>query len=39
MFELEELKGFDPELHAAIQGEISRQQHKIELIASEILNY
>ena len=35
MFELEELKGFDPELHAAIQGEISRQQHKIELIASE----
>ncbi len=35
MFELEELKGFDPELHAAIQGEITRQKNKIELIASE----
>lgn len=35
MFELEDLKGFDPELHAAIQGEITRQKNKIELIASE----
>jgi len=35
MFHLENLKGFDPELYEAICGEISRQQNKIELIASE----
>ncbi len=35
MFELDKVKSFDPELHEAIQNEISRQQNKIELIASE----
>lgn len=37
MFELKELKNFDPELFDAIQGEITRQRDKIELIASENL--
>lgn len=37
MFELEELKEFDRELFDAIQGEITRQRDKIELIASENL--
>jgi len=35
MFHLDKLKAFDPELFNAIDGEISRQQNKIELIASE----
>lgn len=35
MFELNKVKSFDPELHEAVQNEISRQQNKIELIASE----
>jgi glycine hydroxymethyltransferase len=37
MFELKELESFDKELFDAIQGEISRQRDKIELIASENL--
>lgn len=37
MFELEEIESFDKELFDAIQGEISRQRDKIELIASENL--
>lgn len=35
MFHLDKLKEFDTELFAAIEGEISRQRNKIELIASE----
>ena len=35
MFKLDKLKAFDPELYTAINGEIGRQQNKIELIASE----
>ncbi len=35
MFHLDKLKEFDAELFAAIEGEIHRQQNKIELIASE----
>ena len=35
MFHLDKLKEFDPELSEVIEGEISRQQNKIELIASE----
>ena len=35
MFHLDKLKNFDAELYAAIDGEIKRQQNKIELIASE----
>ncbi|HRK58327.1 MAG TPA: serine hydroxymethyltransferase, partial [Candidatus Kapabacteria bacterium] len=31
----ETLKSADPELYASIEGEIHRQQHKLELIASE----
>ena len=30
-----EIAGFDPELHAAIEGERRRQEDHIELIASE----
>ena len=30
-----ELKGFDPEMFAACNSELERQQHNIELIASE----
>jgi glycine hydroxymethyltransferase len=29
------IKDFDPELHAAIEGERQRQEEHIELIASE----
>lgn len=35
MFHLNKIKEFDPELFNAIDGEIHRQQNKIELIASE----
>lgn len=35
MFHLNQIKEFDPELFTAIEGEIHRQQNKIELIASE----
>lgn len=35
MFEFENLKTVDPEVTAAIEKEIGRQQNKIELIASE----
>ena len=35
MFEIEEVKKFDPEVYDAIQKEIGRQRNKIELIASE----
>lgn len=35
MFHLDQIKEFDPELYTAIDGEIKRQQNKIELIASE----
>ena len=35
MFHLNKIKEFDPELFNAIDGEIHRQQSKIELIASE----
>lgn len=35
MFHLDKIRDFDPELCQAIEGEISRQQNKIELIASE----
>ena len=35
MFHLNKIKEFDPELFNAIDGEIQRQQNKIELIASE----
>lgn len=35
MFQLNKIKEFDPELFNAIDGEIHRQQNKIELIASE----
>ena len=35
MFHLDKIKEFDPELFNAIDGEIHRQQNKIELIASE----
>ena len=33
--ELNKIKNFDPEVYKAVQAEISRQQNKIELIASE----
>ena len=35
MFELENVRNFDPEVASAIDKEISRQRGKIELIASE----
>ncbi len=35
MFELNEIKNFDKEVYDAIQAEVTRQQNKIELIASE----
>jgi glycine hydroxymethyltransferase len=35
MFDLDEIKGFDDEIYDAICKEVSRQQNKIELIASE----
>ncbi len=35
MFNLDEIKEFDPEIFDAINAEISRQENKIELIASE----
>ncbi len=35
MFSFEEVSGFDPEIAAAIQNEIDRQNSHIELIASE----
>ncbi|MEG2381026.1 MAG: serine hydroxymethyltransferase [Oscillospiraceae bacterium] len=35
MFEMENVKKFDPEVYDAIQKEINRQRNKIELIASE----
>ena len=35
MFEFSNLKAQDKEVYDAIMGEISRQQNKIELIASE----
>ena len=31
----DELKNYDPEVFAACDGELKRQQHNIELIASE----
>src|SRR5690242_11833687 len=34
-FFAEDLRGRDPELHAAIRAELGRQQNEIELIASE----
>lgn len=35
MFNLDEIKNFDKEIYDAINAEISRQENKIELIASE----
>lgn len=35
MYEFEELRQVDPEIAEAVAGEIGRQNHKIELIASE----
>lgn len=35
MLEFNKIKAYDPEIYAAITGELSRQQNKIELIASE----
>lgn len=32
---LEEIKKYDPEVYQSIRGEIDRQEHKLELIASE----
>ncbi|MFR5071941.1 MAG: glycine hydroxymethyltransferase-like protein [Bianqueaceae bacterium] len=35
MYEFEEILKVDPEVAASMQSEIGRQNHKIELIASE----
>ena len=35
MLEFNKIKAYDPEIYAAITAELSRQQNKIELIASE----
>ena len=35
MLEFNKVKAYDPEIYAAIQDELKRQQNKIELIASE----